>query len=418
PELKATLYTWRERLPNKWDALKDWDDIFCWRTEVFRIITSNFADVDPGLLASLHDTPWTMIKLAHTARKQGLTEVCLNSLGKLYSVATMDVQDAFNKLREQIIICHKQPREQRGGLNMINNTNLEFFNSKQKAELFRLKGVFLTSLGAKQEANNAYSHAVQISGDFAKGWYSWARYCDGIFAEQTKVHCAVQAMACYLQAINHNSTGARLMMSRVLWLLSLDDDKSTLGRTLETYGRTLPEWVWIPWIPQLLTSLTRREAQYVTTLVKALSQRYPQSVYYTMRAFLLERREQPDRGISSAAADSTKLPKAMSVRLPGGGSMVCPAGTLKKHARQLQAGEIQVLPPPGVDGAGPALAPTGAGAAAIADELMSQLRRAHCALGAEMETILEEIIVHFRPEPGEELHSAVHALLIKCFQVL
>lgn len=60
------------------------------------------------------------------------------------------------------------------------------------------------------------------------------------------------------QAINHNSTGARLMMSRVLWLLSLDDEKSTLGRTLETYGRTLPEWVWIPWIPQLLTSLTRR----------------------------------------------------------------------------------------------------------------------------------------------------------------
>lgn len=34
-----------------------------------------------------------------------------------------------------------------------------------------------------------------------------------------------------------------------------------------------------------------------------------------------------------------------------------------------------------------------------------------------METILEEIIVHFRPEPEEELHSAVHALLIKCYQV-
>ena len=60
--------------------------------------------------------------------------------------------------------------------------------------------------------------------------------------------------------------------------------------------------------------------------------------------------------------------------------MLCPAGTLKKHARQLQTGEINALPPPGVDGAGPALAPTGAGAAAIADELMSQLRRAHCAL--------------------------------------
>lgn len=65
-------------------------------------------------------------------------------------------------------------------------------------------------------------------------------------------------LTCDNQAINHNSAGARLMMSRVLWLLSLDDEKSTLGRTLETYGKQLPEWVWIPWIPQLLTSLTRR----------------------------------------------------------------------------------------------------------------------------------------------------------------
>lgn len=72
-------------------------------------------------------------------------------------------QDAFHKLREQIILCQQEPRQQRGGLNMINSTNLEFFNSKQKAELFRLKGIFLTSPGAKQEANNAYSQAVQVS---------------------------------------------------------------------------------------------------------------------------------------------------------------------------------------------------------------------------------------------------------------
>lgn len=60
--------------------------------QVFRIITSNYSDVEPRMLASLHDTPWTMIKLAHTARKQNLTEVCLNALSKLYAVATMDVQ--------------------------------------------------------------------------------------------------------------------------------------------------------------------------------------------------------------------------------------------------------------------------------------------------------------------------------------
>ncbi|CAM9892196.1 unnamed protein product [Choristocarpus tenellus] len=199
PEFKTILYTWRERLPNKWDGLKDWDDIFCWRAEVFRTVADTFASIEQSSLACLHDTPWTVIKLAHTARKQGLHEVSLTSLSKLYTVATMDVQDAFQKLREQIIICHKSPAEHRGGLNIINNTNLDYFNAKQKAELFRLKGLFLSSLGAKQDANHAYSHAMQIAGDFGKGWFSWAQYCDAIFAEQTKVHCAAQAMACYLQ---------------------------------------------------------------------------------------------------------------------------------------------------------------------------------------------------------------------------
>lgn len=64
----------------------------------------------------------------------------------------------------------------------------------------------------------------------------------------------------------------------------------------------------------------RREAQYVTSLVKALSQKYPQSVYFTMRAFLLERREQPDRGVASPM-ESNKLSKATAVRLPTGGTV-------------------------------------------------------------------------------------------------
>jgi transformation/transcription domain-associated protein len=97
---------------------------------------------------------------------------------------TMDVSDIFEKLREQILVCLATPAHHRGGLNIINNTNLEYFDAQQKAELFRLKGVFLSSLGAKQDANSAFSHALQICGDYGKGWYSWARYCDGILAEQ------------------------------------------------------------------------------------------------------------------------------------------------------------------------------------------------------------------------------------------
>lgn len=77
PELKATLYTWRERLPNKWDALKDWDDIFCWRSEV-RLLLFYAADCLPfqpyfSLLAVL---------LSPLATFHGIF-LCLNFGGKI-----------------------------------------------------------------------------------------------------------------------------------------------------------------------------------------------------------------------------------------------------------------------------------------------------------------------------------------------
>ena len=100
----------------------------------------------------------------------------------------MDVADAYSKLREQIIMCHPSSRKAnvtdpaatqsslRGGLNLVNSTNLEYFNDTQKAELFRLKGTFLQSLDRQPEANQAYSNAAQIGGDYGKNWYTWGEY--------------------------------------------------------------------------------------------------------------------------------------------------------------------------------------------------------------------------------------------------
>ena len=73
--------------------------------------------------------------------------MALLSLNKLTDCA-MDVSDAFAKLREQILIYRDSDNqnELRGGLNLVNTTNLSFFDAAQKSELFRLKGTFLNSL--------------------------------------------------------------------------------------------------------------------------------------------------------------------------------------------------------------------------------------------------------------------------------
>jgi hypothetical protein len=356
-------------------------------------------------------------------------------------------------------------------------------------------------------------------------------------------------------------------------------------RTLEKYGRVLPEWVWVAWIPQLLTSLTRAEAYFTKTLLRMCAMKYPQSLYYTMRAFLLERRELPTdvpkhlvsqyqqaasqavqqqrgydpamlqlslnaagaggaannaagvgaatvgganangNGIAQAAAPAARAasaPQAVAVAAPvaaGVPPVAAPVAPAASAAAQLQrsssvppimpsvntavaAAASPAVAAPGQfgltlsyatgithgsagsssSGSSTAQAPTVAAAAGVpvaapaaaaapavvaapvtsaivpvastasassaappvaaaaapapapapaamlpipkmltasnyTDDLMAVLRRAHPALGAEMETVLEEIIVHFRPEPEEELLSTVHALLVKCFQL-
>lgn len=103
------------------------------------------------------------------------------SLNKITD-STMDVSDAFAKLREQIL-CYDNPKsdtERTGGLNLVNTTNLSFFQPPQKSELFRLKAHFLESLGGRSKANRAYCHAAQICPSYSRAWGSWGGLCSAL----------------------------------------------------------------------------------------------------------------------------------------------------------------------------------------------------------------------------------------------
>lgn len=67
------------------------------------------------------------------------------------------------------------------GLNLINNTNLEFFPVKNKAEIFRLKGDFMLKMNDCENANVAYSNAITLFKHLPKGWISWGNYCDMVW---------------------------------------------------------------------------------------------------------------------------------------------------------------------------------------------------------------------------------------------
>jgi transformation/transcription domain-associated protein len=166
-------------------------------------------------------------------------------------------------------------------------------------------------------------------------------------------------MGCYLEAIQIDThEKARVHLPKLLWSLTKDGSSpGVLCQTLENRGIALPAWVWLPWVPQLLTCLCRIEGRAIKAIVARLVKSYPQAVYYSLRAFYLERRDvERSKGVPSSSA---------------------------KHM----------------------------GSVGFAEEMMSTLRRSHASLWSSLEAILEELIVKFRPSYEEELLATISALL-------
>ena len=340
-------------------------------------------------------------------------QVAFTSLNMLTDCA-MDVSDAFLKLREQILgyMNPDSQLERKGGLNLVNTTNLSYFDSAQKSELFRLKASFLSSLGQRGKANQAYCHAVRVCPTYWKAWVEWGTLCSSLadFAEypdknnvSTNLNDCVhhinfflllmiflmfnkythilqpdnnssssdkkvaqylaQAMGCFFEAIQCNANRKTTMhIPRCLWMLRKDaHTPGVLCQTLKDRGSPLPEWVWLPWLPQLLTSLSRVESKAMKSILNGICLRYPQAVYYSLRAFYLERRD-VERAQKTQPSDPNRqnnTPTAVS------------------HA----------------------------------ESLMSELRKTHPTLWSNLEAILEELILRFRPTFEEELLVPITTLL-------
>ena len=82
------------------------------------------------------------------------------------------------KIREQA----KAYLEMRGklttGINLINNTNLEFFPGQHQENISCLKGEYFLKMNDVDQANRAYSNAIGLSNNLSRGWISWVNYCD------------------------------------------------------------------------------------------------------------------------------------------------------------------------------------------------------------------------------------------------
>ncbi|KAI4327728.1 hypothetical protein L6164_020154 [Bauhinia variegata] len=474
-DLKDILETWRLRTPNEWDNMSVWYDLLQWRNEMYNAVIEAFKDCaasNPQLHhLGYRDKAWNVNRLAHIARKQGLFEVCASILDKLYGHSTMEVQEAFVKIREQAKAYLEMKGELTTGYNLIHSTNLEYFPAKHKAEIFRLKGDFLLKLNDSDGANLAYSNAISLFKNLPKGWISWGNYCDLAYKDTHEEVWLEYAVCCFMQGIKLGVSNSRSHLARVLYLLSFDTPSEPVGRAFDKYLDQIPHWVWLSWIPQLLLSLQRTEAPHCKLVLLKIAVVYPQALYYWLRTYLLERRDVANKSeLGRMAMAQQRAQQSVSgtsagslggladgnarVQGPGEGPLssdnqvhqgpqstggIGPHDGGNPHGQEperstsaessIHNGNDQTLQ----QGSGSAniseggqntLRRTGAlgrvasaaSAFDAAKDIMEALRSKHANLAGELEVLLTEIGSRFVTLPEERLLAVVNALLHRCYK--
>ncbi|KAI1006280.1 Transcription-associated protein 1 [Podosphaera aphanis] len=447
-ELKLLLGTWRDRLPNLWDDINSWQDLVTWRQHIFCLINNTYLNLLPAQVPTqggqnangasfayrgYHETAWIINRFAHVARKHQLPEVCINQLGRIYTLPNIEIQEAFLKLREQAKCHYQNQNELSNGLDVINNTNLNYFGPNQKAEFYTLKGMFLEKLGQREEAAEAYGMALFFDIKLPKAWAEWGHYNDRLFKENpTNITYAKNALSCYLEASGlFKNAKSRKLLTRILWLLSLDDAEGNLSAQFDEYKGETPIWYWITFIPQLLTGLDHKEASKAHVILCKIAKAYPQALFFQLRT----NREDM---ITMKRIQEAKEDRDLRLRLmaqgrsqPLSSDSLKPNSSLKTAKSEITAGspvpssvesstaknesplienknghinsDFQAISTPTV--------PTNKRPWEHAEEILAVLKSAFPLLALSMETMVDQIQKHFKCTPDEDAYRLTGALL-------
>jgi transformation/transcription domain-associated protein len=434
-DLKMHLGTWRDRLPNFWDDINAWQDLVTWRQHIFHLVNSVYLSLIPQnqpnatnnsyAYRGFHEQAWIINRFAHVARQHNLPDVCIAQLSRIYTLPNIEIQEAFLKLREQAKCHYQNKNELNSGLDVINNTNLNYFGQQQKAEFYTLKGMFLNKLGQKAEANEAFGSALYFDIKLAKAWAEWGHYNDQLFKEDPKnLEKAASAISCYLEASslykNHKS---RKLLGRILWLLSLDDADHQLAKGFEQFKGDTPVWYWITYIPQLILDLSRPEAPIAQQILGKLAKAYPQALFFQLRtsredmAVIRKQQEAKERQLKEQAKAKNPGQSSPAQGSPKQGSPPSRPQTANGPAADGENGTPNGAPngTPKVEGE------QSSSISADLDKpkkpweymegIMAALKTAFPLLAWSMEAMAEQIGKHFKCQPDEDAHRLIVALL-------
>ncbi len=313
--LKRLRDLWRSRLPDESLDLQSWHSLMQWRILTFERIKAIYS-IHPVqqevqlVCNSNDDSNWCILNLAKIARKQSMYDVSLTILSRLNEMDVMDVDDVFDKLREQIFVYHSRTETVEDAVNLIASTNMNFFSPAQNAELVRLKGLCFIKSDNANSANECFILSTNLCNSHAKTWLSWGNFAyDNIplTVDLSNVDNVITSIVCILKAIEYKSTRASALLGRVVWLMTEKwGQDPRVVKAFDDNSKTLRWSLWLPFLHILVSACGHGNP--FRSIVEFIALNNPNAVIYHL---LSERDSNPTKNTSDVTQLIEKLGKGL-----------------------------------------------------------------------------------------------------------
>ena len=233
------------------------------------------------------------------ARKHGLTDQALNYLSEV-NLFMKDSDnfpyEKFLQVKETAKLALRFDKESDDAiafLESVENKDYLAKNASYLSEIFRLKGKIFSRRNKRKEALDALKKSTELCNSNYQAWLSYALFCDKLFHEERKEKdpsLAISALKGYINAAAYMISKSKFIFPKIFNFLDsrimeqCGMPRADAWRPIEDafkgMSETIPIWVWIYWIPELLSGLSRSLAEYKISfeIMGKIARLYPQSI--------------------------------------------------------------------------------------------------------------------------------------------
>ncbi|CAH8874323.1 unnamed protein product [Trichobilharzia szidati] len=300
-DYKTIFKAWQSRPCSTADDLGFWHDIFSWRQVVEESIIGSYpfaqklkSESNNLLAVCQREVALSQLQLARGARKHRFPTIAQQHLDRY---ARMNLPPLFEKTKQEIKLKLADLRKDEllEGLELMEKTNIQQFEKKDRARFFCYKAVFFSHFNKGDEATKNFGYATQMQDNLHKVWSIYGDFLENVYSSypSAKREVAVSTTGIFaMQALMEAASvsgglerKSRADIAKCLWLLTLDDvnGQQRLAHTFEARASRVRPEVFLPWLPDLVASLLRPEGRFIVPALRRVVALYPTILYGYLR---------------------------------------------------------------------------------------------------------------------------------------